>query len=272
MVDKKRRRGIGVFPGSDAYRLSAMSHESQASAIPTVPAVSATAALPALRALPEVFTVRNVRRDFVEWHLGRPAYSLWAPDFDTTAVLPHMQAAQSQLADLLLDGYTRQPHITLGLCGFPSDSPVHTDDFGPELIEVQVQAMRQLGLAPFEIEIGGLDTFTSVPYFTVHEASGQLAALRACFEKSGSHAVASDYVPHVTAGLYADAWPLASVQARLRRCVLPEPVRVPVHGISLLSYQAADIGGPLKCLARYAFGGDGLRERSPLSLPIWQPN
>ncbi len=236
-----------------------MNHESKASADAAPAAPAARCAQAALSALPEVFTVRNVRRDFVEWHLGRPVYVLWALDFDTTAVLPRMQAAQAQLADLLLDGYTREPHITLSLCGFPSDSPVHTDDFGPELIPAQVQAMQQLRLAPFEIEIGGLDTFTSVPYFTVTETSGQLAALRACLTAKGAQAASGDYVPHVTLGLYADAWPLAAVQARLRRCVLPEPVRVPVHGISLLSYQAADIGGVLSCLASYPFDGDRQR-------------
>jgi 2'-5' RNA ligase len=224
-----------------------MNYESKASAVP---------AQPALPELSEVFTLRNVRRNFVEWHLGRPAYVLWALDFDTTAVLARMQAAQAQLADLLLDGYCRQPHITLSLCGFPSDSPVHPDDFGPELIQAQVQAMQQLHLAPFEIEIGGLDTFTSVPYFTVTETSGQLAALRACLTARGGQATTGDYVPHVTVGLYADAWPLAVVQARLKSCALPEPVRVPVRGISLLSYQSADIGGALSCLARYAFDGD----------------
>ncbi len=227
-----------------------MNHESRASA------ANAPAARSAQPALPEVFTVRNVRRDFVEWHLGRPAYVLWALDFDTATVLPRMQAAQAQLADLLLDGYCRQPHITLSLCGFPSDSPVHADDFGPELIQAQVQAMQQLHLAPFEIEIGDLDTFTSVPYFTVHDASGQLAALRACLTAKGAQVASGDYVPHITVGLYADARPLATVQARLRRCVLPEPVRVPVRGISLLTYQAADIGGVLSRLASYPFDGD----------------
>jgi 2'-5' RNA ligase len=136
---------------------------------------------------------------------------------------------------------------------------VHADDFGPELIQAQLQAMQRLGLASFEIEIGGLDTFTSVPYFTVHDASGQLAALRACFEKRGTHSVANHYVPHITVGLYADAWPLTAVQARLKNCGLPEPVRVLVRGISLLSYQAAVIGGPLTCLASYAFDGDERR-------------
>jgi 2'-5' RNA ligase len=236
-----------------------MNHESKASADSAPAAPAAQCAQTALSALPEVFTVRNVRRDFVEWHQGRPAYVLWALDLDTTAVLPRMHAAQAQLADLLLDGYCRQPHITLSLCGFPSDSPVHPDDFGPELIQAQVQAMRELHLAPFEIEIGGLDTFTSVPYFTVTESSGQLAALRACLTARGAQAASGDYVPHVTVGLYADAWPLAAVQARLKRCVLPKPLRVPIRGISLLSYQAADIGGALSCLASYPFDGDRQR-------------
>lgn len=203
----------------------------------------------------DLFTVRNERRDFPEWHLGRPAYVLWALDFDTTGVLPLMRAAQSQLADLLLDGYCRQPHITLGLCGFPSASPVHADDFGPDLIQSQVQAMQALRLVPFEIEIGGLDTFASVPYFSVHEASGKLAALRACLTKKDTQSGNDDYVPHLTVGLYAHAWPLNAVQARLRDCVLPEPepVRVLVTGVSLLSYKAAEIGGPLTTLSRYPF-------------------
>ena len=207
---------------------------------------------------PAAFTLRNVRRDFPEWHLGRPTYALWALDFDATLVLPRMQAAQAQLADLLLDGYERQPHITLNLCGFPSATPGRADEFGPDMISAQVQAMQALRLAEFEIEIGGLDTFSSVPYFTVREADTQLAALRACLAKAASQAVADDYVPHVTVGLYADAWPMASVRARLLACALPEPVRVLVRGVSLLSYAAAEIGGPLSCLARYTFDADGL--------------
>jgi hypothetical protein len=43
------------------------------------------------------------------------------------------------------------------------------------------------------------------------------------------------------------------VQARLSRCVLPEPQRVSVTGLSLLSYAAAEIGGSLSCLNSYSF-------------------
>ncbi len=203
--------------------------------------------------LSEPLTLRNERRDFPEWHLGRPAYVLWALEFDAAAVLPHMEAAQRELAPWLLDGYCRQPHITLSLCGFPSAAPRHADDFGAERLHAQVRALQRAQPAVFEIEIGGLDTFSSVPYVTVQAPGGRLAALRACLVNTDMQGLPDSYVPHVTVGLYAGAWPLAEVQTQLRRCVLPAPVRVPVTGVSLLSYAAAEIGGPLQCLARYGF-------------------
>ena len=50
-------------------------------------------------------TIENVRRDFPEWHRGRPHYALWALDVDTAPVRHAMQAAGAHLDGLLLDGY-----------------------------------------------------------------------------------------------------------------------------------------------------------------------
>ena len=72
------------------------------------------------RFLAEPLTLRNERRDFPEWHRGRPHYLLWAIDTDLAAVRARVVAAQRALDGLLLDGYRRQPHITLALCGFPA--------------------------------------------------------------------------------------------------------------------------------------------------------
>ncbi len=66
-------------------------------------------------------TLPNVRRDFPEWHRGRPRYALWALDVDIPAVRHAVAAAETHLAGRLLAGYRRQPHVTLGLCGFPTD-------------------------------------------------------------------------------------------------------------------------------------------------------
>ena len=207
----------------------------------------------------QALTLRNVRRDFPEWHRGRPAYALWALDFDTTAVLPHMAAAQAQLADLLLQGYCRQPHITLSLCGFPSGRPRLADDFGSDLIQAQVVALQLARPTAFDIEMGGLATFSSVPYFRVVGAYAQIGALRACLQSAHPHAEPEDYTPHVTVGLYCDAWPMATVEARLNRCVLPPALRLRVRGLRLLTYAAHEIGGQLQQVAAYDFKQATLR-------------
>jgi 2'-5' RNA ligase len=210
----------------------------------------------------EAFTLRNERRDFPQWHRGRPDYALWALDFDTAAIAPRMAAAQRHLAPWLLDGYVRQAHITLSLCGFPSPTPRHADDFGPAQLRAQLAALQQARPLPFAIAIGGLATFSSVPYFTVQAAGATLQTLRACLAAPAALALPDRYVPHVTVGLYADAWPLAAVQQSLDAFAMCEPgfenVRVLVSGVSLLAYTASEIGGCLRCLARYDFATGAL--------------
>ncbi len=196
-------------------------------------------------------TLANERRDFPEWHLGRPRYALWALDVDVASVRQRVQAAQSHLAHWLLDGYQRQPHITLSLCGFPSDTPRHADDFGAEALRAQLDALRQARPEPFEIEIGALDSFTSAPYLTVSDAGGHIAALRRCLSAGDRNEPDGAYTPHVTVGLYADAWPTAAVQARLDSFACAAPLRLPVAGVSLMAYAAGEIGGALGRIADY---------------------
>jgi 2'-5' RNA ligase len=152
-----------------------------------------------------------------------------------------------------LDGYCRQPHITLSLCGFPTPRPQHADDYGPARLHAQLDALRQMQPAAFAIEVGGLDTFTSVPYLAVHETQGLLQQLHGCLAIGNFPAAPSTYVPHVTVGLYADAWPMDTVQAALQRLVWPDALSVQVTGISLLSYTATEIGGPLQRMATFDF-------------------
>ena len=175
-------------------------------------------------------TLRNERRDFPEWHRGRPAYVLWALDFDTTAIAARLAAAQRHLAPWLLEGYCRQAHITLALCGFPTGQPVYADDFGPAQLRAQLAALQQARPQPFAIAMGGLATFTSVPYFTVHDSGRHLQALRACLGVPAALTNPDDYVPHVTVGPYADAWPLATVQQRLDAFAACERVGLVVRG------------------------------------------
>jgi 2'-5' RNA ligase len=199
------------------------------------------------------YTLRNVRRDFHEWHLGRPHYALWALLLDTEAVGQRVQAAQKHLADRLLDGYCRQAHVTVALCGFPSAAPQHADDFGAQALCQQLAALRRSGSSSFEIGIGGLASFSSVPYLSVQEDAGHLGQLHSSLAGSGMHSAAENYIPHVTVGLYADAWPMSAVQAQLDSFAYSGRLRLTISRLCLLSYVAKDIGGPLQTLAEYDF-------------------
>ena len=207
---------------------------------------------------PDGLTLRNEQRDFPEWHLGRPHYALWALDVDVPALRQRVAAADGHLSGLLLADYCRQPHVTLSLCGFPSACPQHTDDFGAAALAAQLAALRRAQPRPFDIEVGALASFASVPYLAVQDAGGQIAALRECLAGGSLNDSCGTYTPHVTVGLYADAWPMSQVQARLASFAGREALHLRISGISLLSYASAHIGGALACRARYDFQGETL--------------
>lgn len=199
------------------------------------------------------FTICNVRRDFPEWHHGRLHYALWALDLESPTVTQRMQAAQRHLAAWLLDGYCRQPHATLGLCGFVSATPQQADDFAAPALRTQLAALHRACPRMFEIEIGGLASFSSVPYLTLHGTGNNLSTLRECVAQGTLNTPQEQYTPHVTVGLYSQAWPLAAVQAQLDSFTLTQRLSVQIRGISLLCYEAKQIGGPLQRIAHYDF-------------------
>lgn len=159
-------------------------------------------------------TIENVRRDFPEWHRGRPHYALWALDVDTAPIRDAMAAADAHLDGLLLDDYRRQAHVTLALCGFPCDTPRHADDFGPEALARQLAALEASGVEAFTLQVGRLASFTSAPFLAVHDAGGGIARLRRALTGNTAEP-GGPYTPHVTVGLYAGAWPTAEVLPRL---------------------------------------------------------
>lgn len=194
-------------------------------------------------------TLENVRRDFVEWHRGRPRYLLWALDVETPLLRHTLASAEQQLANLLLDDYRRQAHITVALRGFPSRRATADDDFGQADFDADLAALHAAAPPPFRLETGGLASFTSAPFLSVSDPDGGIARLR--------HALARDqagpggpYTPHVTVGLYAGAWPTREVAARLETCAAPAHA-LTVHRVALMAYAAADIGGPLDTLGSF---------------------
>lgn len=196
-------------------------------------------------------TLRNERRDFPEWHLGRPRYALWALDVDLPEVRSAVSQAEAHLAGLLLDAYQRQPHVTLALCGFPTTTPCHPDDFGPAHFARQLDALRAAIDSHFTITVGALASFSSAPFLAVGDPDRGIARLRQAL--AGEHDEAGGpYTPHVTVGLYADSHPTTDVLCRLDAHAA-SPLTCSVSRLSLQCYAAAEIGGPLTTLGDFTF-------------------
>lgn len=209
---------------------------------------------PSLPAVAERFaaagsTLENVRRDFVEWHLGRPRYALWALDVDTAPLRRTLSVAAQPLAGLLLDDYRRQAHITVALRGFPARRPSRADEFGPTALAADVAALDRLAPPPFAIRTGGLASFTSAPFLCVADPDGGVVRLRDALHGTAPDA-GGPYTPHITVGLYAGCWPTAEVGTRLRAVSLPAHT-VPITRICLMAYAPPEIGGPLEILGHF---------------------
>ena len=195
--------------------------------------------------------MKTERRDFAEWHRGRSPYVFWALDVDLPVVRAELARVAAGLGGLLLDDYLRQPHVTLDLCGFPQPRPAGDDEFGAELLEGQIARLSAAGLAPFEIVIGGLNSFLSAPYLEVHDPAKQLATIRPALAESGCNRLFGNYVPHCTVGLYGAEWPTSEVLARFRNLSDGTAIRVQIDRVCLMSYEPAEIAGRLQILGDF---------------------
>jgi 2'-5' RNA ligase len=214
------------------------------------------------------YTIKNVKQDFQQWRQGRSRYALWAIDVDFPEVRQQVSAAGQHLEKFLLEGYCRQPHITLGISGFLSskplsDNPQLADDYVASSFEADVAALKNLQMQPFEIEIGTLASFSSAPFFHVNDPTNSLHKLHACL-----HSVSSDvnfqYLPHVTVGLYAEAWPTEIVSNLLDTYLQDFVTSHSINRISLMAYAAAEIGGKLVIIADYDLAREDIQWYEPL--------
>lgn len=196
------------------------------------------------------FTVPSRQRDFPEWHLGRPRFAIWAIALDDADVAARLGEVRRVLDPMVLPGYERQPHITLHVCGFPVGAPARHDDFGRHHLQAQLDALARLRPTPFDMCIGAPFTFASAACLSVRDEAQTLAPLRTACQDAAPSSDATPYVPHVTAGLYARAWPLRDVHARLRSIRTLRERRLRVGSLDWMCYDSTRIAGPLSTLLR----------------------
>jgi 2'-5' RNA ligase len=197
-------------------------------------------------------TIAAEKRDYPEWHRGRETYAVWILQMEEAAIQEKFKAAREHLNGYLLGPYQRQPHITLLVCGFLVEEPKYNDDFTQEQIQAQMQALKSAKIQPFEIEIGGLNSFASAPFLEVHDPEGGIARLREILSRGAREFRTASYTPHLTVGLYADAFSSEDVLGKLAG-FSTKSIRWKVEQITLATYRAKEFSGKLNYKRNFMF-------------------
>jgi len=196
------------------------------------------------------FTIPAENRDFTEWRRGRETYAVWVLPVREKAILEKFKAAREHLNGYLLEPYRRQPHITLFVCGFLVDEPKHNDDFTTTQLQLQMKALEQESIEPFEIEIGGLNSFASAPFLEVQDPTDSITRLRDILLRGGREFRTAPYTPHLTVGLYGGVFSSKDVTKRLSEFPF-EPIKWIVTHVTLATYKASEIAGRLRYMNHF---------------------
>ncbi len=196
-------------------------------------------------------TLPTENRDYKEWHRGRKKFAVWTIDIQSQPVQSRFDAARAHLAEFLFKPYQRQPHITLFVGGFLAEVERFEDDYTFEDIDYCLRQLREAKLSPFQIAIGGINSFAAAPFFEVFDLSGGIERIRNVLSDTRFEIREAKYIPHLTIGLYSGPFQTKTVVEKISSFYPESPISHCVDKISLITYSAYKIAGPL--VVEYAF-------------------
>ena len=190
-------------------------------------------------------TIPHRDRDFVKWHGGIAHYGFWAIVVDDPNWLKFFDAACSQVRHFIHPGYQRLPHITIIACGLFAET-----HFSPQHLAGQLTALNEAMFPPFSLKAGSLNSFTSAPYITVEESTGTLNQIRRLLSSISEEDKPDQYQPHITLGLYRDAFDTLQVAKCLRGFQYTPIKPMLVTELVFCSYETKNVQGPVNVLER----------------------
>jgi len=183
-------------------------------------------------------TIPRCDRDFVEWHGGVRYYGFWAVIVDDPNWLELVGAARAQVTQFIYPGYQRKPHITIAASGL-----LHEKHFSLHLAQRQLVSLTEAELTPFPLYAGSLDSFSSAPYITVKDPTGSLDRIRDFLSTISREDFPSRYKPHITLGLYRDAFDTSQVADCLQAFKHAPISSMVVSELVFCAYETREIQG-----------------------------
>ena len=184
-------------------------------------------------------TLQCEERDYIEWHQGRRRYAIWAIEVEDAEWLGALHSARQQLNSVLLAGEPRRAHITLFAIGFTEDAQYES------LLSRQTELLQEQNLSAFELQLAGINSFTSAPYLAVHDASSRLAQINSLLPQVSSASWECPYTPHLTIGLYNQRYTVKAMQSLLGGCEIAATPPMIVRRLSLMHYDTRSLFSPL---------------------------
>ncbi|WP_234857273.1 2'-5' RNA ligase family protein [Acinetobacter junii] len=189
--------------------------------------------------------VKTEIRDYPEWHHGRTDYALWYIEIDQPELVEYLDAIKTHFSDFLITSNQRQYHITLFVCGFLNThlSP-YNDDFSHEQFLQHLKSINQLQLEPFELELTTIDSFSSALFIQIIDQEKILEKIRSQLLLISKEIAALQYCPHITIGLYSDAWSSDLVIERIKSFEAKR-IKIQVNQLTFGYYKAQILQGLL---------------------------
>ena len=135
--------------------------------------------------------------------------------------------------------------MTLFVCGFVADAKRFDDDCTVDELERQLWELKEARLAPFEVEVGGVNSFETAPFLEIFDVAGGIERVRNLLSGTYSEIRQGVYVPHLTLGLYSGCFDTKVLAEKMSSFHPDTRVVHCVDEIRLMSYSAFEITGPL---------------------------
>ncbi|MBW2604684.1 MAG: 2'-5' RNA ligase family protein [Deltaproteobacteria bacterium] len=190
-------------------------------------------------------TIAQCDRDFIKWHGGVSHYGFWAVVVNDLNWLELFYAARSLVKQFIHPGYQRAPHITIVACGL-----LDQKHFSTQRLECQLIALTEAMINPFSLNATSLGSFTTAPYITVEDPTGSLNQIRELLSTISKEDNPVPYQPHVTIGLYRDAFDTQQVAECLQAFQRAPAGSMLVTELVFCAYETKEIQGPISILER----------------------
>ena len=185
-------------------------------------------------------------RDFPEWHRGRPRYGVWLLLIEQPEWLAYIADIQQRLSRFIYPQLHRQAHITLFVCGFPQTEQRFNDDVHPDKIDAQRQRLTDAQLPAFNLQLDQVDAFPTIAFLSLKGDLAPLERIRQTLALDCPELRYADFVPHITLGLFRDAFSAAELRHAVAQLPAPPSTPCTIRRVDFATYSTHESLGPLR--------------------------